>query len=421
MVFEMIRKVCFLLYSILFLILFVHAFPLCTGENPYHHNNVAISYSQKEGFALLSSSFETLRFGGYLQLDGRFFYGENQPKSTFLVRKARIFMTGTLYDTFGFMLMPRWDNENIFNLQYAWLDTLRPSWFRLRFGLFKKPFSLEALKIDLFRNFAETSLIIRNYINIVDLGIEAYGELFSDRLAYSFGFFNGRGRELDNNNNKEMVGRLVYTLFTSKTFGDAYLGFSGAFGRKDEDLSGTEFVTETFTPFWQWTDNPNHPVEVHSSIYHLGMDFEWLIGSFYVSAEFLYTNLGKIHKNHSSQIFRGNGGYAEMTYILTGEEKPRNAPLYPKNNFDPCKDHWGAWEIAFRYEIFYASKKMIEEGFAKGANYLHGPQFGINWYLNPRILFRLDTEYLWFNRAFLLNSHHFRYEIYSILRAQAVF
>jgi phosphate-selective porin OprO/OprP len=410
-----------------FILLFVcHVFLLFpvflyAVENPYHHNNIAISYSQKEGFTLVDSPYESLRLGGYVEIDGRLFLGENQPKSTFLIRRARLFMSGTLYKTVGFLVMPRWDREHEIDLMYAWLETLRPNWVRFRIGLFKKPFGLEALKFDFFRNFAENSLVIRNFDRVIDLGVMVYGDVDSDRIAYSLGFFNGRERRLDNNNNKEIVGRFVYNVVNSHRFGQLYLGISGSTERQDEDLSGREFVTGTFTPFWKWTDNANKPVEVHASRRQWGMDMEWLLGPYYMSVEYLDTNWGKIHKGLRSKVFRGHGGYVECSCLFTGEDKPRNAPLYPKHNFDPCKDQWGAWELAARYEVFHASKKMIKLGFAKGANSLHGPTLALNWYLNPRMMMRLDGQYLWFNRPFRLHRHPFRYEVNIIYRAQAIF
>ncbi len=390
-------------------------------ENPYHHNNLAIAYNLQEGFVLIHSPIESMNIGGFLELDGLFFIGEDQPKSTFLIRRARIFMTGELYNVCRYMIQPRWDRHENFDLAYGWLETLHPFWARLRMGLVKEPFSLEALKFDLFRNFNELSLVIRNYCLIFDIGIMAYGDIFTDRIDYSLGFFNGRGRRLDNNNNKEMVGRLVLKLLASSSYGSLYLGFSGATGKFDEVLSGTEFVTQTFNPFWIWRDNSEHPVENHDTRIRLGMDLEWLAGSFYVSAEYLYTSWGKIRMGDQSAQFHGQGGYAECAYILTGEDKPRNGPLYPKHNFDPCKNHWGAWEIGARYQIFYASKKMITIGFAKGANFLHGPIFGLNWYLNPRVAIKLDGQYLWFNRTLINKCHKFRNETSFICRAQAVF
>ena len=396
--------------------------------DPYQENNVGVAYHEKEGFSFKNSE-EELNIGGYIEIDGRLFFGHGQPKSTFLVRRARLFMTGKLYKLFGYMFMVRWDNHDAIGwekhdavgLEFAWIDTLKPSWFQLRIGQFKKPFSLQALKNDLFRTFLEPTVVVRNYDHDIDIGIMGFGESPSKRFNYSLGFFNGRGRKIDNNNNKEAVGRFVILLFRKENLGRCYLGLSGATGKKDEDLSGTTFVTETFTPFWEWTGNDEHPVTVDDTRLKGEVDIEWLAGPLYFCAEYQYTDWGKIHKGSLSETFCGYGGYAIISYLLTGEEKPRNGPVIPNHNFDPCKEEWGAWEIAAQYEYFYASKKMIEVHFAKGANELHGPIIALNWYLNPRMEMKLDAQYLWFNRTAHIKSHSFSNEASLICRLQAVF
>ena len=408
------------LVSFLFLSLLSFQTPLEATTDPYQANNIAIAYKEKEGFSF-KNSIENLNIGGYIEVDGRLFFGSNQPRSTFLIRRARCFMTGELYDLFGFMLMPRWDRQEVVDLEYAWLDTLGPSWGQIRVGQFKKPYSLQAIKSDLFRTFVEPTIVVRNYSHAIDVGVMGFGESPSKRIAYSLGFFNGRDRKIDNNSNKEAVGRIVFKLFHSDAIGRSYLGFSAAAGRQDEDLSGKTFVTETFTPFWKWTGKKSRPVEVRATRIRGEVDLEWLNGPFYFCAEGQYTEWGAIRKGSQKHDFRGYGGYALISYLITGEDKPRDGPVIPKENFDPCKDEWGALEIAAQYEIFYAAKEMIQAKFAQGANYLQGPVIAFNWYFNPRVVMKLDAQYLSFNRSVKLHSHHFDYEANLICRFQAVF
>lgn len=410
-----------------FLLLFL-PISLFATTDPYQLNNVAIAYHEKEGFSF-KNSIEELNIGGYIELDGRLFFGPEQPKSTFLVRRARLFLTGELYKMFGYMFMARWDNHEAIGwkkteaigLEYAWLDTLKPAWAQIRIGLFKKPFSLQGLKTDLFRTFLEPCLVVRNYDQIIDIGVMGFGESPSKRFAYSLGFFNGRGRKLDNNNNKEAAGRIVILLFRDPDFGRSYLGFSGTVGKWDENLSGDTFVTETFTPFWEWKGSNKYPVHVHDTRWRSEADFEFLSGPFYFCAEYQFTDWGTIRKGSCKESFHGHGGYVLMSYLLTGEEKPRNGPVIPYHNFDPCKNEWGAWEMGVQYEYFYASKKMIDAHIAQGANELHGPIIALNWYLNPRMEMKLDAQYLWFNREVELKSKPFKDERSLICRFQAVF
>lgn len=372
-------------------------------------------YSQRD-FGIFENRIEELKIGGYLDVDGRLFLGKNPFKSTFLINKARLFVTGKTYDTVGFMLMPSWDQDEL-TLHFAWIETLHPNWAQIRMGLFSKPFSLEALTSFLYLNFVERSMAIRNYCRSDDIGVMVYGKLPDYHLVYGVGVFNGRGKNLDNNNNKELVGRLTYHAIRSVTYGRLYLGVSASTGKHKEDLSQTEFKTEADTPFWKWKKK----VKVRDTLVRYGMDLQWLVGSFGCCCEYIYTDWGNIQKRDDRLRFEGHGGYADMTYLITGESKSRNAPIIPKHNFNPCRGGWGAWELAARYEVFSGSKKMIETHFAKGANFLHGPIFGINWYLNPLAVARLDGQYIWFNRAFRIQSQKIDHEIYLIGRFQLVF
>lgn len=364
---------------------------------------------------------EKLTIGGYFQIDGRAFFGETPSKSTFLIRRARIFFAGTLYDQFGYMIMPRWDRLENPTLQFVWIETNYPKWAQIRIGLCRRPFSLEAITPNIFLNFVERTMIIRNYCHLDDIGIMVLGKTTEDTFEYGIGFFNGRERQIDNNNNKELVGRVVYSPLRNRKIGRLYIGFSGSAGRYDELLSGRVFRTESDTVFWRWNDSSYDPVEVRSGRIRLGTDFQWFSGPFYASAEFLYTSWGRIHQGSLAKNFYGWGGYCGFSYLLTGETKPRMALLTPRHNFTLCGKYWGAWEIAARYEIFYASKSMIEFGLASGANQLHGPQVAINWYLNTLMLAKLDWQYIFFNRTVDFYDEKMRHESVLTCRVQCCF
>ena len=211
------------------------------GFGPVEIKYEVLDYTNSPQFTLVTPN-QTLSIGGLLQLDGRFFTGEHQNNSTFLVRRARVFFTGTLYDTFTYMLIPRWDNMNS-DIYQAWVEFLCPQWAKLRVGLYKEPFSLEALTHDAYLTFAERSLVVFNYLQILDIGAMFYGKVANDQIEYGVGFFNGRGEKFDNNNNKEFIGRIVYRLPDLCDIGRVYVGISGSTAHMDEDLSGTSFET----------------------------------------------------------------------------------------------------------------------------------------------------------------------------------
>lgn len=392
-------------------------------SEPYHHYEPAFSRYPNETKLVFAPPFETVEVGGYFEIDGNFFFGEDQPKQEFLVQLARFFFMGELFDTFSYLFMPEYTTLGGGRMAFVWLETLYPYWGRLRVGLFKEPFSLEALRTPLDRTFTNLSLVVRNYVIVKDVGVMCYGHAFDRQLTYAVACMNGR--EIDDPDkdvgNPEVVGRITVELPTPASIGQFYVSGAVAVAQADTDLSGKAFFTETNNRFWEWNDDPYFPVLNKDTRFRWEVDFEWLSGPFYLCAEYIHTDWGKVKMHNRSAPFSGQGGYIQCSYLLTGEDKPRNGGVVPFRNFDRCKGGWGAFEVGLKYEAFSASKKMIELGFARGANLLHGPTAVLNWYLNPRIAFKMDAQYLWFNRPFVSDSRTFKREIDLVCRLQALF
>lgn len=367
-----------------------------------------------EGYWLISPD-KKMRIGGLLEIDGRFFTKNSGNPSTFLIRRARIFVTGNVHDNFNYMVMGKWDYEKA-GLEFAWIESLKPSFIQIRAGLFKEPFSLEQSYADTYWDFDERSVGAINFAHVRDIGVMAYGLFAYDCIEYGFGVFNGNGDKLDNNNNKDIVGRLgLYPFYTKNhAFKNLGLGFSGSVGRYDENLSDTKFITGSDTAFWKWED-----AKVKARRTRLGTDIEWLYRSIAIRAEYLHVNWKKVKEDSISEPFVVNSGYVESSYFLTGEDQPGNAKVFPKKPLD-FKGGWGAWQVAARYEMCHISDQPLKAHLAKGANFLKGPTLAVNWYLNSYLALKTDWQYLHFNHP-LPNSSHAKHESVIIARLQAQF
>lgn len=368
---------------------------------------------------------KSLKLGGYLELDGRFFLEPHNFFTEFLIRRARLYVTGEITDLWGYMLMARWDRQQA-GIHYAWIDTLLPKYARLRFGLFKEPFGLEALYSDLFWDFDERSLGTENYMNIEDIGMMIFGKTESGRLEYGFGVFNGNGKELETNGGKEIVGRVVFAPFHGNKglLDKLYLGVSGSYGRVDQDLSGDNFHTGAGTDFWIWAgdddDDDEDSVISKGAQTRIGADFEWLYGSAAIRAEWLHVHSAKISFEDRSLPFTGTSWYVESSYIVTGEEVPRNGPIIPFRDFKLCEGG-GALQLAIRYERFLAPKKFIEEGFATGSHIAQGVTLAANWFFNKEVALKLDWQYLRFAEKVEINNSFESFESVITARLQAEF
>lgn len=356
---------------------------------------------------------ERLHVGGLIQVDFWGFPKTDEGDSTFLIRRARLYATGAFDGLYSYMLMARFDKFRDGDLEYAWIETLKPTFARFRVGLMKEPFSLNALYSSAYLDFNERSLFVINYLQIFDVGAMLFGRLFDDQLEYAIGIYNGRGADkFDNNQSKEGVARLVY-----RPLEKVYFGVSGSCGKQTEDLEGMHFVTGVDTKFWTWKDD----VEVNSARNRIGADFEWYYGPGVVRTEALYVDWGKIHKHHQTKRFTGWGWYGEGTYILTGEEKPRDQDLVPLHPMDFTGCNWGAFEIGARYELFWADQALIDARFAKGASHVHSYTLALNWYLIRQICCKFDWQQFYFNHHFKQKSHCIDRVSVAILRFQAEF
>src|SRR5262249_6296880 len=107
-----------------------------------------------KGFGLSSAdkAYE-LKLRGLVQVDGRrhFDTPSGDPtlpdRATFLVRRLRPILDGTVFGLVDFRLMPDFGNNSVALLD-GYLDAHPRPWLRLRAGKFKPPVGLERLQAD---------------------------------------------------------------------------------------------------------------------------------------------------------------------------------------------------------------------------------------------------------------------------------
>ena len=90
--------------------------------------------------------------------------------------------------------------------------------------------------------------------------------------------------------------------------------------------------------------------------------------------------------------------------MLTGEEFIAKG-VKPRNDFNPAKGTWGAFEVAARYATIDIDDEVFAKGFATKA----GPTasagganvstFGVNWYLNRFVRLAVNYEHAQFDDA----------------------
>ena len=95
------------------------------------------------------------------------------------------------------------------------------------------------------------------------------------------------------------------------------------------------------------------------------------------------------------------------SWVITGETVgERN--VRPRVNFDPPSHHWGALQLAARYQALTVSENAIALGFATPGSSREARAFtlGANWYLNPFVKWNLNFERTDFDEASARHSEN---------------
>jgi len=161
-----------------------------TGNSPANPNALSGSFGP-DGFVLASADgLNVLRLEGNLSLDYRnFLDSDNATDDTWLVRKARPILEGTLDGMFDFRLMPDFGQGKAL-LQDAWADARVEPWLVFEVGKFKAPVGLERLQLEQFGRFIEASLTA-DLLPYRDLGFMALGDLGHGVLDYQLAMLDG--------------------------------------------------------------------------------------------------------------------------------------------------------------------------------------------------------------------------------------
>jgi phosphate-selective porin OprO/OprP len=355
------------------------------------------------GFGLASpDGGYQFRVGGWLQADGRFYNTGTKPDaSTFLIRRARPYLEGTLDRFYDFRLMADFGQGKT-TLEDAFADIHYWDAFRMRAGKFKEPVGLERLQNDRYLMFAERALTV-NLVPDRDLGAAAHGELFGQKLAYEFGVFNGvpddaAAVDIDNNDAKDFAGRIFIQPFADSQYAFASkLGFgvAGTYG-SERAVTLDTYKTAGQTTFFTYNKN----VHASGDRFRLAPQLNFYRGPVGFQSEFIEnaqqvelnspnSGAGRLHTldNQAWQI--------AGSYLITGEDARYAAPIVPNHPFSPFSNGLGAWELAARIDELTVDSDAFRDGLADSSTSSRRAfewMLGVNWYPNRNLKMQLDYE-----------------------------
>jgi phosphate-selective porin OprO and OprP len=360
----------------------------------------------QDGFALNSADGAyKLKLRAQLQMDGRFYLNDDEKPipDTFLVRRARPIIEGTLANQFDFKIMPDFGGGTAV-LQDGYMDYRSPSsLFNVRAGKFKAPVGLERLQSDSDSSFVEPALVTSLVPNR-DVGIDIYGDALAKRVEYAVGVFNGvpdgASGDSDINDGKDFVARIFANPFKASDIEAlAGLGFGvgGSYGDEGGNLTTPGLPSLKTTgqqTFFSYTTSTNLSGTTIADGTHSRLSpqayYYWrslgMLGEYAISSQ-------DVKKGTKSDTIKNDAWQLTVSYVLTGE-KASYKGVTPLWAFQPSVGHWGALEIVGRYSELNVDDAAFSD-YAdpkKSAQSVHAWGVGLNWYLTRNLKAMLDYE-----------------------------
>lgn len=345
-----------------------------------------------------------LKLGGFIQGQGEFgdvdsWQGSFDDKKgaandRFRLRRARINVTGDFLENFDFKLEGDFQqgdglssSRTAFSATDVYLNYNRYPEANLRFGQYKAPYGLEQLTSDTTLFTIERSLVTSVLTPERQIGVQLSGKplasVFSNKeiIEYSFGVFNGNGRNINVNDNNDFmyVGRLTTTPVNGTLWGQPVkwkIGGDGFYNRyaagtrigqsgnlllnNDGSLSTFNVAANGDARVWAW-----------------GVDQSLTFGPFDLVAEYLENKVSGTGFSQTTatgrQGFVANGYYVQGSYYLPATEKK--------------------WQLVCKWEQFNPGQDRYLPNTLKREDDIKTITGGINWYIKGDSL-KLMLDYL---------------------------
>jgi phosphate-selective porin OprO/OprP len=359
----------------------------------------------ERGFSIASfDKAHEVKLAGTLQTDARFFFDDEEKPDTdtFLIRRARPTMEGRIAERAEFRIMPDFAGSSA-TLQDAYIDYAFLPAVRLRIGKFKSPFGLERLQSSSALRFVErahpTSLAPNR-----DTGAQLHGNVAGGTVSYAVGVFNGvadgGSSASDVSDDKDAVARLFLSPAVNsdiEVLKGLSFGVAASYGKEEgsvtsSGLSGYRSPGQAGVFSYRTSTNAADAVWADGERVRWSPQLTWYAGSFGLLGEYVSAS-HEVRRDDKTETLDHEAWQVAASWILTGEKNSYRG-VTPKNEFDPAKGQWGAWELAARYSDLKLDSKTFPT-YANPDRSVEGIQswaVGLNWYLNRNIKSALTYE-----------------------------
>jgi phosphate-selective porin OprO/OprP len=356
------------------------------------------------GFAITSGDRQyQLRFKGVVQVDGRRIFGDEalgNSVDTYLVRRARPILAGTVLGLVDFNITPDFGNNTV-ALFDAYADIHPFPWLRLRVGKFKPPVGLERLQSDADITFVERALP-QNLSAQRDVGLELYGDIAGGIVRYEGAVLNGNpdngNNDIDSDHAKTFAGRLFIQPFNApglKTFGRLGLGIAAETG--NEKGSATNPWLGSFKSASQSTIFSYLTTSTATTVFSLGRhtrinpQLYYYFGPFGLLTEWVYEHQS-IANSVATGALNNSAGNVVASFVLGGDETYEG--VKPHQALDLANGGYGALEIGVRYNWLNVDPAAFPTAAdpSKSVNRARAVGVALNWQLSRLLKTGADFE-----------------------------
>ena len=273
----------------------------------------------------------------------------------------------------------------------------------------KRPYGLDHLNSSRYNVFIERPFVIESFNQDARrLGVASYGVSEEQDWNWRLGVYNQRlmqdeGQHINDHLQAEIAGRLANTFMwedDGRTHG--HWAINGTLAHPDGSaVSAGSINLDNEARFRhrpearsvnRWLDTG--PIAGADWYTMIGFESLWNFGPLQLCGE--YQNMWLDRDTGFGNTVYLNGGYAYVSYFLTGENMVWSRKsgtvgrVIPDQNFSLASDGdaggWGAWQVALRWS--YAD--FTDEDIAGGVG--ESLTLGLNWHWNPNA--RMQFNYI---------------------------
>jgi phosphate-selective porin OprO/OprP len=355
------------------------------------------------GFASADTKF-SIKWRGLMQLDSRVFFDDNklsEGNDTFVLRRARPIIEGTLFGDFDFQFVPDFGGSQV-QIFDAWMNYRYRPELQLKAGKFKGPVGFEQLQSDATLPFNERGLVT-GFVPARSVGVQLWGDAFDGIVGYAAGAFNvtGDGRNpgsVDFGDDKEFAGRLSFHPFKkSDRTGLQGLGFGvgGSYSEVNSNVNGLPATTGGVRPGYVTSGqqqffayNPvRGTVAADGPQWRVSPHVTYLFGPFGLLGEYGISHQSLVNSFNARKTQLAHTSWQlSAQWILTGEAASFSG-IIPNRPFKPGSGGWGAWQLVGRF----GQLEIDDDAFPNFSNGATSAQratawsVGLNWWLNKNV------------------------------------